>query len=102
MGYSFLFTGDAPVSIEKQILEDNPGISCDILKVGHHGSDTSTCAEFLDALKPKEAVISVGYKNHYGHPKKEVVERLEERGIRIRRTDEEGTITYARRRPWKI
>ena len=92
----FLFTGDAPVEVEKKILEDNPNLTCDVLKVGHHGSNTSTSEEWLDALKPKEAVISVGYQNKYGHPNKEVVERLEKRNILIRRTDLEGTVTYAR------
>lgn len=92
----FLFTGDAPVEVEKKILEDNPNLTCDVLKVGHHGSNTSTSEEWLDALKPKEAVISVGYQNKYGHPNKAVVERLEKRNILIRRTDLEGTVTYAR------
>lgn len=96
LGSSFLFTGDATTEVEKEILNDNPGLRCDILKVGHHGSSTSTCEQWLDALKPKEAVISCGAKNKYGHPDKEVVSRLNSRGIKIRRTDIEGTITYAR------
>ena len=96
MGTSFLFTGDATTGVEKEILEDNPNLRCDVLKVGHHGSSTSTCEEWLDAIKPKEAVISCGAKNKYGHPDKEVLSRLDKRGIKIRRTDLEGTITYAR------
>jgi competence protein ComEC len=96
MGKEWVFMGDASVATEKRILEDNHSIPCDILKIGHHGSKTSSSAEWLDALKPSEAVISVGRKNSYQHPHKEVVERLEERGIKIRRTDEEGTVRYAK------
>lgn len=102
MDEDYLFTGDAPVEIEKKIIKDNPSLRCGILKVGHHGSDTSTCEEFLDQLKPKEAVISAGWKNRYGHPKQEVLERLRKRAIKIRRTDLEGTITYARAKRWKV
>lgn len=89
----FLLMGDASEASEKAIL-GNGITEHDILKVGHHGSKTSTCAEFLDAVKPKEAIISCGVDNNYGHPDKEVLNRLEERGVRIRRTDLEGTITY--------
>ena len=96
LGKTFLFTGDATKEVERRILQDHSDLSCDVLKVGHHGSDTSTCEEWLDALKPKEAVISVGYGNKYGHPSPDVVGRLEERGIRIRRTDLEGTVSYTR------
>ena len=96
LGKTFLFTGDATKEVERRILQDHSDLSCDVLKVGHHGSDTSTCEEWLDALKPKEAVISVGYGNKYGHPSPDVVGRLEERGIRIRRTDREGTVSYTR------
>ncbi len=96
LGKSFIFTGDATSEVEKEILKDNPNLSCDVLKVGHHGSSTSTCEEWLDCLRPKEAIISCGANNKYGHPNEDVVERLERRGVKIRRTDLEGTITYAR------
>lgn len=94
MGKVWLFTGDAPVSIERKILSDHPEIDCDILKVGHHGSDTSSSAEFLAALTPEVGIVSVGKNNSYGHPKKSVMERFASLGIPLRRTDEEGTISY--------
>lgn len=95
LGKTFLFTGDATTEVEREILQDNPNIACDVLKVGHHGSSTSTCQEWLDRLNPQEAVISCGANNKYGHPNKDVVERLLGKGVKIRRTDIEGTITYA-------
>jgi len=94
LGETFLFTGDAGVAVEKRIIEDNPGLRCTILKVGHHGSKTSTSSEFLQTLKPREAIVSVGAKNTYGHPDPGVMGRLKNAGIRIRRTDEEGSICY--------
>lgn len=84
-----LFTGDLPN--EEQVL---PDISpADILKVAHHGSKYSTSAAFLDLVQPKESVISVG-KNSYGHPSPDVLGRLRERGILIRRTDTDGDVEY--------
>lgn len=94
MGKKWLFTGDAPIAIEKKILERFPTIDCDILKVGHHGSDTSSSYDFLKALSPEVAIISVGAKNSYGHPSLNVIERLDDLQIPYRRTDKEGTITY--------
>ena len=93
-GKTYLLTGDAPYQIERKIIAEHPDLRCDILKVGHHGSSTSTCAEFLDTVRPKEAVISCGAKNRYGHPTEEVLNRLRERNIKIRRTDLEGSIVY--------
>lgn len=90
----WLFMGDCPKEVELNIIRDHPDLDCDILKAGHHGSKTSSCAEFLDKVTPSEAIISCGAKNKYGHPNKEVIERLSERGIKIRRTDKEGTISY--------
>ena len=92
--YSFLFTGDAGVNRERDILEEYDLESIDFLKVGHHGSKTSTCDEFIKYLSPKEAIISCGGKNKYGHPHKEIIERLKKYNVKIRRTDEEGTICY--------
>jgi competence protein ComEC len=85
-----LLTGDLP-SEETVLTDIRPA---DILKVAHHGSKYSTSATFLDGLKPQEAVISVG-KNSYGHPSMDVLDRLRERGIAIRRTDTDGDIRYS-------
>ena len=90
---SFLITGDAPSNIEKQIIKRYSYIPCDVLKVGHHGSNTSTSDEFLSFLSPKEAIISVG-RNNYGHPSNSVLTSLKKHNILIHRTDKEGTITY--------
>ena len=91
---SFLLMGDAPKEIEKKIIKDNKNIKCDYLKVGHHGSNTSTCEEFVKTIKPKEAIISCGYKNFYNHPHKEVIDILNKYNVKIKRTDIEGTIKY--------
>ncbi len=90
---SFLFTGDSPINIEKYLVRIGALVHTDVLKVGHHGSRTSTSPEFVDALTPSIAVISSGKNNKYGHPHKEVVDILNERKIKMLRTDEEGTIT---------
>ena len=66
----------------------------DVLKVGHHGSHTATSDDWLDELRPHDAVISVGAHNKYGHPDPAVVARLLAHGIRVRRTDRDGTVTY--------
>ena len=91
---SYLITGDATIKTEKDIMNEYDDVPCDILKVGHHGSNTSTSDEFVKYLAPREAVISCGVNNRYGHPKKSVLETLERNGVKIRRTDLEGTITY--------
>ena len=93
MGKKFLFMGDASVITEEKILEKYD-VDCDILKVGHHGSNTSTSEKFIKAASPKEAIISCGGKNSYGHPHKEIIERLNKYNVKIRRTDIEGTICY--------
>lgn len=92
--YSYLITGDAPIKIERQIMKDNKSIPCDILKVGHHGSKTSTCEEFVKYLNPTVGIISCGKNNKYGHPNSEVTSLLRKYHVIIRRTDLEGTITY--------
>ena len=91
---SFLIMGDAPKAIEEKITEDNPDLRCDILKVGHHGSDTSSAKVFLESLKPMLAVISCGYHNLYGHPSKETINNLKELGIPYVRTDQTGSFIY--------
>ncbi|HBB05321.1 MAG TPA: hypothetical protein DCZ41_01840 [Firmicutes bacterium] len=89
----FLLMGDAPKEVEEEIIKKKD-VKCDILKVGHHGSKTSSSMSFLKAASPEEAIISCGTKNKFGHPDGEVLKRLETEGISIRRTDLEGTITY--------
>lgn len=89
---SFLFTGDAEDISEKEILNKGYDVKADLLKVGHHGSSTSTTESFLKAVSPKYAVISVGKDNKYGHPDNVVLERLVNANIQVYRTDEVGTI----------
>lgn len=89
---SFIFMGDAEDISEGEILEKQLDISADVLKVGHHGSSSSTTEEFLNAVNPKYAVISVGEGNSYGHPHKSVMDRLKSKGTKVYRTDESGTI----------
>jgi len=88
---SFLFTGDAEVDSEEQIALD---IEADVLKVGHHGSDSSTSTDFLRRVNPKYAVIIVGEGNKYNHPSPSVISKLEEAGVEIYRTDLLGTIVF--------
>jgi len=87
---SVLFMADAERPLEYQLL--NFDIEADILKVGHHGSKTSSSESFLKAVSPEIAVISVGQKNRYGHPAQEVLDRLGAIGVKILRTDLEGDI----------
>jgi len=89
---SFLFTGDAVKRNERELLRFHRMLNTDVLKVGHHGSNTSTSAEFLSAVSPDVALISVGADNRYGHPHKEVLDRLLASGADIVRTDTEGTV----------
>ena len=89
---SFLFTGDAEDVSEKEMIEKGYDLSADVLKVGHHGSSTSTTKEFLEKVNPKYALISAGKDNRYGHPHKETIDLLNKKGIEIYRTDESGTI----------
>lgn len=87
-----IMTGDAETEIEKEIIESGKDIDAEILKVGHHGSDTSTSDEFLDEISPEYALISTKVGNKYEHPIKSTMEKLEEREIEIYRTDENGTV----------
>ena len=87
-----LFTGDAESQTEEVILSNNFDIDCEILKVGHHGSETSTSEEFLDAVSPSLCVISVGEGNSYKHPSEETLLRFKDRNISYYRTDEIGSI----------
>jgi competence protein ComEC len=88
----FLFTGDAQASNEQDMINRGYDLSSDVLKVGHHGSHTSTSQSFLDKVNPKYAVISVGKGNDYGHPAAVTMQRLQSNGIMVFRTDENGTI----------
>ncbi len=92
-GRTFLLCGDAERPIERRMLAENEVAHADVLKVGHHGSRTSSAAEFLDAASPEFAIISAGYANTYGHPNRDVLDRLRERHAAIYRTDEDGLIT---------
>lgn len=89
---SFLFTGDAESLSEEEMLNNNLDLSADVLKVGHHGSKSSTSQKFLNAVNPKYAVISVGKDNDYGHPKQTIINRLKNSNIIVYRTDEVGDI----------
>lgn len=91
-GTSFLFMGDAESKSEREILENGFNIEADYLKLGHHGSDTSTSDDFLNAVNPKYAIISAGEDNDYGHPADETIKKLTDSDIKIYRTDKMGTI----------
>ncbi|WP_303841442.1 DNA internalization-related competence protein ComEC/Rec2 [Selenomonas ruminantium] len=91
---SFLITGDLTKENEQVILAQGKNIHSTVLKVGHHGSDTSSSEEFLQAVAPRYAVISVGAGNSFGHPKQEVLNRLQKMDIRVFRTDQNGEIKF--------
>lgn len=91
---SFLFTGDITSVAEKEIVDSGEDILSDVLKVAHHGSKYSTSDLFLENVKPEIAVISVGKNNPYGHPTPEVLQRLQNFGIKIFRTDEDGDVKF--------
>jgi competence protein ComEC len=92
---SFLFTGDAEQEAENDILNAGYNVSTDVLKVGHHGSRSSTSQKWLDAVNPSIAVISVGADNKYGHPTAEVLKRLEKKSVKVHRTDKEGIVVIS-------
>lgn len=88
----FLFTGDAEDEAEEEMLQNGIDLRANVLKIGHHGSSTSTSDAFLEAVNPEFAVISCGEDNSYGHPHAETLNKLREKGVKVFRTDEEGTI----------
>ncbi|WP_254606196.1 ComEC/Rec2 family competence protein [Exiguobacterium sp. JMULE1] len=90
----FLFMGDAPIRTERQLLESDVDLSADVLKLGHHGADTSSSLPFLQAVDPKRALISAGQDNAYRHPRPSVLQELKAERITIDRTDQSGTIQY--------
>lgn len=91
---TFLFTGDAQSESEKEMIKTGQDLKADVLKVGHHGSLTSTTSAFLNKVQPKYAVISVGKDNDYGHPAESIITRLNKAGVNIYRTDESGTLVF--------
>ena len=91
-GYKFMFMGDAGVDKEKDILDKYNISDIDVLKVGHHGSKTSSGKEFIDIVNPNYSIISAGKNNRYGHPNKEVLENLN--NSKIYRTDIDGSIMF--------
>ena len=91
-GYKFMFMGDASMLTEKEIMNKYNLSNIDILKVGHHGSNTSSSKEFINKINPKYSIISVGKNNHYGHPNKEVLDNLI--NSKIYRTDKDGSIMF--------
>lgn len=91
---SFLFTGDLGSNKEKEILNSGANIKADVLKVGHHGSSYSTASLFLDKVNPSFAAISVGKNNIYKHPATSTLEKLNKKGIKVYRTDLDGTILF--------
>ena len=91
--FSLLLTGDLESSGERELLSDyERELESCVLKVGHHGSNTSSTRLFLQAVSPKEAIISVGIDNRYGHPDQKVIDRLQKKQIRKWRTDKQGAI----------
>ena len=91
-GYKFMFMGDAGVEKEKDILDKYNISNVDVLKVGHHGSKTSSSKSFINEINPKNSIISVGKNNRYGHPNKEVLNNLD--NSKIYRTDQDGSIMF--------
>ncbi len=90
--YKILFMGDASIKVENDLIDEYDLKNIDILKVGHHGSDTSTSKEFVNKINPKYCIISVGENNKYNHPSKEVLYRLND--CKIYRTDKDGSIIF--------
>lgn len=88
----FLFTGDAEIELENILLNNNFDLKADVLKIGHHGSDTSSSEKFLKAVDPKFGIIEVGKNNKFNHPSLRVLKRLERMNIKTYRTDMDGTI----------
>ena len=92
---SFLLTGDMEKPMEARLLADSLAGHADVLKVGHHGSKTSSIPPFLDAVSPSMAIISAGYENSFGHPHPDVLKRLADRHTAILRTDLDGLVTVS-------
>lgn len=91
----FLFTGDQESDAEKDVISMGYDLNADVLKVGHHGSNTSSCQEFIDAVRPSIAVIEVGEGNKYGLPKDDIIMRIARSGATVYRTDKSGNIVVS-------
>lgn len=91
---SFLLLGDLYKESELAILKSYPGLSADVVKLGHHGSRTSSHPIFIEALEAAEGIVSSGRNNSFGHPHQEVLDVLEENQVEVLRTDESGMIRY--------
>ncbi len=92
---AFMLTGDAPTSIEEYLVRSyGQQLRSDVLKLGHHGSKTSSSEVFLEAVHPVYAIVSAGVDNRYGHPHQEVLDRVAAQHIEIERTDERGAVTF--------
>ena len=87
-----MLTGDMEDEVERHLIVAGEDLDADVLKVGHHGSKTSSSESFLSAVSPQLAVISVGAKNRYGHPAADVLDRLSNYGIKYYRTDLNGDV----------
>lgn len=98
----FLFMGDLEAEGEGQLLRDYPDIQADVVKLGHHGSRTSSTKLFLQAIGAKQGVISCGVNNHFNHPHPEVLANLNQHQVRVFRTDQEGMIRYIWHQPNKL
>ena len=90
--HKFLFMGDAGIEVEEDLIEKYNLQDIDVLKVGHHGSKTSSSQSFIDEINPKYSIISVGKNNRYIHPNKEVLNNL--KNSKIYRTDDDGSIMF--------
>ena len=89
----FLFMGDAEIEAEEALLKTKADLSADVLKVGHHGSNTSSTQELLDRVQPAIALVTCGTGNSYGHPHRELIARLQDMHVKIYRADVNGTVT---------
>jgi competence protein ComEC len=91
---SFLLTGDIEAGVEQGLVAHSSALAATVLKVPHHGGDTSSSRAFLEAVDPQVAVISVGADNRFGHPAPGVLARYAELGVPVLRTDEWGTVEF--------
>ncbi|MUK87067.1 DNA internalization-related competence protein ComEC/Rec2 [Ornithinibacillus sp. L9] len=91
---NWLFTGDIGIETEREIISSFPELTIDVLKIAHHGSNTSTARDFVEHINASFGLISVGRNNLYGHPKQEVIQTLEEAGVTILRTDQDGAVFF--------
>ncbi|MDN6639992.1 MAG: DNA internalization-related competence protein ComEC/Rec2 [Tetragenococcus sp.] len=92
---NFVMTGDLDQAGEKKVMQDYPGLRADVLKLGHHGSRTSSAPAFIDQLQPKHGIVSCGQDNRFDHPHSEVVDTLHDYQVQMLRTDEQGMIRYS-------